>query len=104
MSKFWYFTPEGWPAQRVMTRGWQSADIDKCGQTPHELEYSSGDFPDMEMWGDGVITLCDEAADDWLLHHCRLVEVYDGFDVNDFSRYQYGAPDEQQALPPPLEP
>ena len=99
-KKYWLFTPEGWPVQRVMTRGWQTADIDAVGEKPGDLEYSSGDYPEMEMWGDGANILNDEDANDWAEHHCRRVEVYDGFYASDFSSYSPG----QVEVEPPIEP
>lgn len=103
--RYWYFTPEGWPVQRVMSRGWQSADLDKCGPTTSDIEYSSGDYPDMELWGDGVIVFADEDADDWLLHHCRLVEVYEDYSPWEWSKYEYNAEAGGQVeQKPPVEP
>lgn len=98
--RYWYFTPEGWPVQRVMTRGWQSADLDKCGPTTSDIEYSSGGYPDMELWGDGVIICVDEDADDWLLHHCRLVEVYEDYSPWEWSKYAYIDGQRVEAKPP----
>lgn len=87
--RYWHFTPEGWPVENVMTRGWQSAIIDSCGPATSEIEYSSGDYPEMELWGDGVSVVCDEDASDWLMHHCRLVEIPENFDISKAGRYAW---------------
>ena len=86
--KKWLFAPSGLPITRISSYSFNSPEIEVDDDGSTSLGWS-GDYPTfeaMDVPGYGEMGL-DTDCDEWLLSHCRLIEVDDDFDVwdEDFS-------------------
>jgi len=92
----WLFAPHGYPIHYVQTRGWQSQELkfDKDGTI---IGTECDQFPEMQAFetpgGDIVL---DDDYNDFLVDHCRIVEVYEGF-----TRWDYDSTTEPAIEPWP---
>lgn len=78
------FCPSGKPATGVLEFAWTTQGepiLDDSGEVA-DSEWGGGDFPTFERWlvDDDKAILMDEDGNEWLEQHCRLIEVFDGYD------------------------
>ncbi len=85
MAKQWLFLPNGFPATNVLTLGWQTAHISNF-EDGEIADHHANDFPDMELFATkpSGSNMVGDGEDNYLTRHCRIVEVYEGFNSYDF--------------------
>ena len=77
------FAPTGQPVNLITTHGWQCAYF-RIFDGEVEID-GADDYPDMEEYtgANGETFLSYRGGSEWLAAHCRLVEVWDGFDPDE---------------------
>jgi hypothetical protein len=81
--RYWLFAPHGFPVQYELTRGWQGQEIAQISHTGNVLDTTSPDFPDMDAWPPNDPVVLDADGNEFLIQHCRLLEVHEGFRSDD---------------------